>query len=272
MEIQLWRELLEPYELTVQELVGKFEHLKKGYRIRSEYSPIEEVSGRVKSIASILAKAQRKNIPLERIEEEMYDIAGVRVICQFVEDIALVVDMVRGRDDMEVIDERDYVDHIKESGYRSYHMIIRYEAHTLSGPKKVNAEIQIRTLGMNFWATIEHSLQYKYSSNIPPKIGAKLIKAAQAIVVLDEQLSDVRGDIMDAQNSLLSQNRLIAEILSAIENLYHIANIREVAKIQDEFYRIYEQGDMEKMRRFARELDMIAEGYRAQTVQTEDEK
>ena len=267
MEIQLWREILTPYELAVKELTVKFQHLIKEYKDRGMYSPIEQVTGRVKSISSILGKAQKKGIPLEKIEEEMFDIAGVRIICQFVEDIEMVVEMVRKRSDMKVLDERDYINHVKESGYRSYHMIVSYEVETLQGTKKICVEIQISTLGMNFWSTIEHSMQYKYQKNIPDHIRKKLIKAAQAIVVLDSEMSAVRGEIMDAQNSRQIQANLIADILNNIQNLYHLANKREIAKIQDEFYRIYEMNDIEQLKRFSQELDIIAEGYRAQALE-----
>ena len=181
--------------------------------------------------------------------------------------IEMVVEMVRKRSDMKVLDERDYINHVKESGYRSYHMIVSYEVETLQGTKKICVEIQIRTLGMNFWSTIEHSMQYKYQKNIPDHIRKKLIKAAQAIVVLDSEMSAVRGEIMDAQNSRQIQANLIADILNNIQNLYHLANKREIAKIQDEFYRIYEMNDIEQLKRFSQELDIIAEGYRAQALE-----
>ena len=266
MEIQLWKEVLTPYELAVKELTVKFGHLMKEYKNRGMYSPIEQVTGRVKSISSILEKAQRKGILLENVEEEMYDIAGIRIICQFVEDIQLVVEMIRKRSDMEIRDERDYVNHVKESGYRSYHMIVGYEVETLLGSKMINVEIQIRTLGMNFWSIIEHSMQYKYQKNIPEHIKKKMLKAAEAIVVLDSEMSAVRGEIMDAQNMMQIQSNMISDILSNIQNLYHLANKREIAKIQDEFYRIYEMNDMERLERFGKELDIIAEGYRAQAL------
>ena len=101
-------------------------------------------------------------------------------------------------------------------------------------------EIQIRTLAMNFWATIEHSLQYKYKGNMPPHVTERLSKAADAIIALDQEMSSVRNEIMDAQNSSQMQSNLVSDILSNIENLYKLTNKREVAKIQDEFLRVYE--------------------------------
>ncbi len=266
MEIQLWREILMPYDLAVKELTFKFEHLIYEHRSKGLYSPIEQVTGRVKTISSILDKAQKKKITIDEIEDRLVDIAGVRIICQFVEDIQRVVELIRKRKDMTVISERDYINHMKESGYRSYHMIVRYRVQTLSGEREIKVEIQIRTLAMNFWSTIEHSLQYKYKRNIPDHIREKLATAAEAIIVLDNEMSYVRSEIMDAQNSFQIQTNLVSDILNTIQNLYRLANKREVMKIQDEFYRIYELNDLEQLQRFGRELDIIAEGYRAQLL------
>ena len=266
MEIQLWRRILSSYELAVQELIIKFEHLIAEYRTNDQYSPIEEVSGRVKSISSILEKIHRKNIPMEKMEEEVEDIAGVRIICQFEEDIAEVARIIGNREDMEIKSEKNYLTHMKESGYRSYHLIVYYTVETIHGPKRLQVEIQIRTLAMNFWATIEHSLQYKYKGNMPPHVTERLSKAADAIIALDQEMSSVRNEIMDAQNSSQMQSNLVSDILSNIENLYKLTNKREVAKIQDEFLRVYETNDLQQLERFHRQLDIIAERSRAQAV------
>ena len=162
MEIQLWRSILCPYELAVRELIVIFEHIISEHRENDLYSPIEQVSGRVKSVSSILEKMQRKHIPMERMEEEVEDIAGIRIICQFEEDIETVASLIQNRSDMTIKSEKNYLKHVKQSGYRSLHLIIYYTVETLNGPRKLQAEIQIRTMAMDFWATIEHSLQYKY--------------------------------------------------------------------------------------------------------------
>ena len=240
MEIQLWRSILCPYELAVKELMVKFEHIIDEHKQNDLYSPIEQVSGRVKSLPSILEKMQRKHIPMEKMEEEIEDIAGIRIICQFEEDI--------------------------ESGYRSYHLIIYYTVDTINGPKRLQAEIQIRTMAMNFWATIEHSLQYKYKGEMPLHVAERLSNAADAIIALDREMSSVRDEIMDAQNSSQTQSNLVKDILLSIENLYKISNKREVEKIQDEFLRVFRTKDLQQLARFHRQLDIIAEGYRAQSV------
>ena len=266
MEIQLWREILEPYALAVDELQVKFLHMMKAYRQSGQYSPIEQVDGRVKTISSILEKVQKKHIQLDDIEKYIDDIAGIRIICQFIEDIYRVVDLIKARTDMEVIEEQDYIKNIKPSGYRSYHMVIRYTVETVNGPKQLFAEIQIRTLAMNFWATVEHSLQDKYKRNMPENLRTRLLKAADAIVVLDQEMSLVRGEIMDAQNSFNLKANMVSDILTNIQNLYKIANKREVVKIQDEFLKVYASEDLEHLSRFCNELDIISEGYRAQSL------
>ena len=266
MEIQLWRSILCPYELAVRELIVKFEHIISEHRENDMYSPIEQVSGRVKSVSSILEKMQRKHIPMERMEEEVEDIAGIRIICQFEEDIETVASLIQNRSDMTIKSEKNYLKHVKQSGYRSLHLIIYYTVETLNGPRKLQAEIQIRTMAMDFWATIEHSLQYKYKGDMPPHVAERLTNAADAIILLDQEMSSVRDEIMDAQNSSQMQSNLVKDILNNIENLYRVSSEREITKIQTEFLRVFHTKDLKQLERFHRQLDIIAEGYRAQAV------
>ena len=266
MEIQLWRSILCPYELAVRELIVKFEHIISEHRENDLYSPIEQVSGRVKSVSSILEKMQRKHIPMERMEEEVEDIAGIRIICQFEEDIETVASLIQNRSDMTIKSEKNYLKHVKQSGYRSLHLIIYYTVETLNGPRKLQAEIQIRTMAMDFWATIEHSLQYKYKGDLPPHVADRLTTAADAIILLDQEMSSVRDEIMDAQNSSQMQSNLVKDILNNIENLYRVSSEREITKIQTEFLRVFHTKDLKQLERFHRQLDIIAEGYRAQAV------
>ena len=137
---------------------------------------------------------------------------------------------------------------------------------TLKGSKRLQVEIQIRTLAMNFWATIEHSLQYKYKQNIPEHIRKRLSSAAEAILILDREMSVVRDEIMDAQNSFTIKANMVADILNNIQNLYKVANKQEVIKIQDEFFRIYQDGDKEELEKFSKNIDLIAQQYRAQSL------
>ncbi|SFA82669.1 putative GTP pyrophosphokinase [Lentibacillus halodurans] len=193
-----WDALLAPYAQAVEELKIKLKGIRKQFEYESKHSPIEFMTGRVKPVPSILEKAEARRIPLEQIEE-LQDIAGVRVVCPFVDDIYAIVKMIRSREDLHVIEEKDYVSHKKESGYRSYHMIIEYPVETIHGVKMVIAEIQVRTLAMNFWATNEHSLNYKYKGNIPADIKSRLQRAAEAAFKLDEEMSIIKNEVQEAR-------------------------------------------------------------------------
>ena len=220
MEIINWKELLYPYEQAVEELLLKFKNLDKECRHLGIYSPVDSVTGRLKTPASILDKAGRKHIAPEHIEEEIEDIAGIRILCQFVEDIQKVVDMVRSRSDMTIVQEKDYITNTKASGYRSYHIIIRYPLSTALGPKEVFAEIQIRTNAMNFWATAEHSLRYKYSGNIPQELQDRLHNCAEAAFHLDQEMSTIREEITNAQRLNEIRRKMTSNILDNIQKLF----------------------------------------------------
>lgn len=265
MDILLWHKLLVPYEMAVDELTLKFRKLKDEYHQQGIYCPIEQVLGRVKSISSILYKMQKKNISFDRMEDEVEDIAGVRIICQFVEDIYKVSDVITRRTDIRVTEVKDYIRNQKKSGYRSYHLVGIYTVNTIDGPKDVQVEIQIRTMAMDFWATVEHSLQYKYKGRIPEKVGSRLTNAAGAIISLDNEMSSVRDDIMDAQLSSQLRYNCVEDIVSTIESLYRLTSQREVEKIQEEFYRIYQTEDMEALIHYHDQLDLIAQAYKAQS-------
>ncbi|SOC44922.1 GTP pyrophosphokinase [Salinicoccus kekensis] len=194
-----WDKFLAPYQQAVEELKIKLKGIRKDYQLNRQYSPVEFVTARVKPVQSIIEKANTRNIPYDRLREEMYDIAGIRIMCQFVDDIEMICSQIRLREDMEVVEERDYVENTKESGYRSYHLIIRYRVESIDGPVHILAELQIRTLAMNFWATIEHTLNYKYSGEYPPEIKRRLQNAAEAAYLLDQEMSEIREEIQDAQ-------------------------------------------------------------------------
>lgn len=197
-----WSQFLEPYKQAVDELKVKLKGIRSQYNLEDIHTPVEFVTGRVKPLASIYDKTLEKNIPFvpsKELATELPDIAGLRIMCQFVDDISAVVEILRQRNDLEIIEERDYISNRKASGYRSYHMIIKYPVQTIKGEISILAEIQIRTLAMNFWASIEHSLNYKYESVLPEEISLRLERAAEAAFRLDEEMSLIRDEIQDAQ-------------------------------------------------------------------------
>lgn len=194
-----WDLFLWPYQQAVSELKVKFRSLRQSFLNKGEHSPIEFVVGRVKTVDSIKEKMLRRVIAPEVIENDMQDIAGIRIMCQFVDDIYRVVDLIHERQDMQVVEERDYIQNAKPSGYRSYHMVIEYSVFLPDGPKKIIAEIQIRTLAMNFWATVEHTLNYKYQGKYPEDISKRLKTTAEAAYKLDEEMSSIKDEVQEAQ-------------------------------------------------------------------------
>ena len=266
MEIQQWREFLIPYEQAVQELVIKFQNIIREYTSLGQYSPIEQVNGRVKKISSILEKVDKKNMELSDVEERIEDIAGVRIICQFVEDIGTVVDLIRGRQDMEIIAEINYVAHKKASGYRSYHIIVKYPVQTVFGRRIVKAEIQIRTLAMNFWATIEHSLRYQYQGGLPQDVQDRLHKSAEAAYHIDREMSSIRSEIIDAQEAFKEKSNLVGDILSNIENIYLGSEKIAMREAQAELFELIRENNLDKMRSFGARIDDVAQHHGVQSL------
>ena len=185
-----WENFLDPYIQAVGELKIKLRGIRKQYRKQQKHSPIEFVTGRVKPIESIREKMIRRNISEENLAQDMQDIAGLRIMVQFVDDVDEILEVLRQRQDMRVVQERDYIRHKKSSGYRSYHVVVEYPVDTIDGNETILAEIQIRTLSMNFWATIEHSLNYKYK---------RLETTANLAYLLDEEMGAIRDAIQEAQ-------------------------------------------------------------------------
>ncbi len=241
--VAIGKKFLLPYEQTVEELKVKFKTLRSELKSREEYSPIEFVTGRVKRVSSILEKAKRLNVPMEQIETGIEDIAGIRIMCQFVEDIGQLAELIRARQDMTLVYEKDYITNKKPSGYRSYHMIVEYPVQTSLGMKRVLAEIQLRTLAMNFWATIEHSLNYKYRESLPEEVVSRLSKAAEAAYKLDQEMSSIRDEIMESQQLFEDNSNIVNRVLNNIQVLYFYHRVREAAQFQLRFNELWDTND-----------------------------
>ncbi|MBA5851380.1 GTP pyrophosphokinase family protein [Clostridium sp. cel8] len=244
MAVGEWKDFLIPYQQAVEELKVKIKSIRRECRRRNEYSPIEFVTGRVKEISSILEKADKFNIPFDRIKYEMEDIAGIRVMCQFVDDIQRVVEILRNRKDMSIVYEKDYVTNVKESGYRSYHVIIKYPINMVEGQQVILAEIQIRTLAMNFWATIEHSLNYKYKHEIPDYIKDRLKSTADLAFNLDRQMLEIKDEIKDAQKLFEVKSSIVSDIMNNIITLSSMGKLAESTRYQKELNKLLEEGEV----------------------------
>lgn len=250
-----WGKFLLPYEQAVEELKVKFKTLRSELKLREGYSNIEFVTGRVKRISSILEKAKRLDVPMDQLEAGIEDIAGIRIMCQFEQDIYRIADLIRERKDMSFVYEKDYIKHKKESGYRSYHIIVNYPVQTALGMKTVLAELQLRTLAMNFWATIEHSLNYKYKEQLPRELYARLQKAAEAAYRLDQEMSSIRREIMDAQTHFEDRSALVSKVLNGIQALYFFHRVREAAAFQLRFTELWDNDEVWNLRELLQDIE-----------------
>lgn len=258
--IKNWGRFLLPYSQAVDELKVKFKSIRKSYKKLDEYSPIEFVTGRVKTISSIIEKLGRRGLELNDADK-LEDIAGIRIMCQLVDDIDTVVKLIKARNgkDLVIVEERDYTKNIKESGYRSYHIIVKYYVFTSTGEKEVLAEIQIRTLAMNFWATIDHSINYKFEGNIPTNIKDRLKKAADAAYILDMEMAKIKDEIKDAQKLFLAESSLTERILNKIQLLHVNSRDIDIDSLRKEFYSAKKSGSIENLRKLNDKIDKIIE-------------
>jgi putative GTP pyrophosphokinase len=157
---------------------------------------------------------------------------------------------------MSLVYEKDYIRNKKPSGYRSYHIIVEYPVQTALGMKRVLAEIQIRTLAMNFWATIEHSLNYKYKEELPEDVRNRLSRAAEAAYVLDQEMSSIRDEIMEAQKLFEDKSNLVNRVLNGIQELYFYHRFREAAQFQLRFNELWEMEDAWHLKELSNEIEM----------------
>lgn len=185
------------YKFALQEIETKINILQEEFKLIHEYNPIEHLSTRVKSPKSILLKVQKKNIEpsIEAIRENIRDIAGVRITCSFVEDIYKVSAMIQAQNDIEVVDVKDYIAYPKGNGYQSLHLIIKIPIFMSDRMEKVFVEIQIRTIAMDFWASLEHKIYYKYNKEVPEHIRFELKEAAVQVAELDRKMERLNEEI-----------------------------------------------------------------------------
>lgn len=193
-----WQSFLLPYELAVGGFIIKLESMRKEFLLKNVHNPIEIVSGRVKSVSSILEKADRLNIEFNKIPEGIYDIAGIRITCKYLDDVYQVYELLKLRKDIDIFLVKDYIKDPKPSGYRSLHLIAKYNVETVNGQVPINIEFQVRTHAMHLWASIEHSLKYKYYRQIPEEIQERLIEASKIVADLDSEMSKIKQAIKDA--------------------------------------------------------------------------
>lgn len=192
-----FRELMMHYDCAMLEVKTKLEVLNKELALLNSRNPFESIKCRIKSPESIIGKLERNGIPfsVENIEKNLNDIAGIRVICSFPEDIYMLVDCLLKRDDIILIEKKDYIKNPKPNGYRSLHLILDIPIFLTDEKKHMRVEVQFRTIAMDFWASLEHKMKYKKDIQNADSISEELKYCADLISQLDRRMEQIRNRI-----------------------------------------------------------------------------
>lgn len=191
------QQMMMLYESGIREIKTKLDILSDESRISGKPSPIDAIKSRIKSPRSIIGKLKRRGFPitLQSMIDNLNDIGGIRVICPFIEDIYTVADMLMRQDDLTLIEKKDYIANPKPNGYRSLHLILEVPIFLAERTQPVRIELQIRTMAMDFWASLEHQLRYKSDVEIPEHVSDDLMKCADVIAETDQEMQRIAKEL-----------------------------------------------------------------------------
>ena len=204
------------YQFAMQEITTKLEILRDEFAELHSDNPIEHISTRLKSPESIVAKAKRMDVELttSAIGEHVTDIAGIRVVCPFVADVERLVEALTNQPDITVRTLKDYINNPKPNGYRSLHAILEIPVYLSSGPVRVPVEVQFRTVAMDFWASTEHKIFYKYEGDVPPDLRRRITQAAATAAQLDEEMAELYRTVHGRPAGAAEDQRQVAPPIS----------------------------------------------------------
>ena len=195
--IEDWQTLMFTYEAALKEVSTKIDILKNEFIRLHHYNPIEHVTWRLKSPESIVRKLKNHGLEVNmtNMQADLSDIAGIRIVCSFTDDIYRIADRISQQEDIEVLTVKNYIANPKPSGYQSYHMIILVPVYLSDGPQRVKVEVQIRTIAMDFWASLEHKIQYKFEGSAPDHINEELRGCADIVNMLDTRMRKLNEEV-----------------------------------------------------------------------------
>ena len=213
-----YKEMRMRYSCAIKEVRTKFDVLNSEFNVRYQRNPITSISSRLKSSSSIMRKLDGKNLSftLENVENNLFDVAGIRVVCSYVDDIYMLAEALAKQDDITVLKEKDYIKNPKPNGYRSYHMIVSVPVFFSDRTKNMAVEVQIRTIAMDFWASLEHQLKYKQKVPNQQEIVRQLSDCAEQIASVDKQMWQVRQQI-ELSEDIPTEEEILLEKLSRID-------------------------------------------------------
>ncbi len=196
-----YRKLMAYYTCAMMEVETKLNVLNEEFSLQYDRNPISSIKTRLKSFDSIIEKLQRKGLPMDDfdvIEQSLNDIAGVRVICSFPEDVYMLAEALLKQDDIRLLERKDYIASPKANGYRSLHLIVEVPIFLAQEKRLMKVEVQLRTIAMDFWASLEHQLKYKKELENTEELTRELLECAEVSAALDAKMEEIRKRIMDA--------------------------------------------------------------------------
>lgn len=226
----LWSKTLLIYDSALKEINTKLEILNNEFKLKHQYNPIEHVSSRLKSPESISKKLQHKglDVTIENVLKYINDVAGIRIICSFTSDIYKIAELVSKQSDVEVLKVKDYISSPKPNGYMSYHMIITVPIFLSNRVVNTKVEIQIRTIAMDFWASLEHKMYYKFEGNSPEHIRRELKECADIVSYLDRKMLSINEEIQTYKDEQeIFEQEVIEEAYEKATYSYNYINISE---------------------------------------------
>lgn len=211
--VDSWKTIILLYNSALKEIGTKLEILNDEFQHVHQYNPIEHIKSRIKSPESIVKKLKKRGYEstIENMVKYVNDIAGIRIICSFTSDIYRIADMLANQSDIKVLSIKDYIKNPKESGYKSYHMLVSVPIFLSDGVVDTKVEIQIRTVAMDFWASLEHKIHYKFEGNAPEHIKRELRECAEMVSDLDAKMLSLNEEIKECAE----RQRQVAALLEA---------------------------------------------------------
>lgn len=200
-QVDNWNEVLLVYRSALKEINTKLEILNDEFQHVHRYNPIEHIKSRIKTSESIVKKLKKKGYEstIENMVEHVDDIAGIRIICSFTSDIYQIAEMLANQNDIKILSVKDYIKNPKASGYKSYHMIVTIPIFLSNKTVDAKVEIQIRTVAMDFWASLEHKIHYKFEGNAPEHIKEELIECAHMVADLDARMLTLNEEVQSLE-------------------------------------------------------------------------
>lgn len=217
-QVDQWRSLMFLYESALKRVNTKVEILNSEFVNRYDYNPIEHIKSRLKTAESIVNKLKKDGyeVSIENMMEHLSDIAGVRIICSFTSDIYQIAEMLSNQGDVTVLHVKDYIKNPKPNGYKSYHMVVTVPVYLSDGPVETKVEIQIRSVAMDFWASLEHKIAYKFEGNAPENLLKELKACADMVDMLDAKMFSL-NEAITAFARGQSEERRASELEKYIE-------------------------------------------------------